>query len=293
MALDFHPISIEKHGQYLEFFSGCETKTSDSSFFNLWAWAYEYGLEWAWEDDLVWIRQTIPETLYWAPAGRWGLVNWEKKFKDHFPETTVFIRIPEALLEIWSPFISVRGKWEESRDHWDYLYVLEELVGLKGKRFHKKKNLLNQFKKLYQYQYSPFNSTMTGLALGMQEDWCTWKDCESSEGLAAENRVISRVLKVWDNLPGLLGGALLVDDQMVAYTIAEKLAEDTILIHFEKGNQEFQGVNQAINQMFLENLNTNAIFVNREQDIGDEGLRRAKMSYNPVGFIKKYNVYMK
>ncbi|MCP4686977.1 MAG: DUF2156 domain-containing protein, partial [Desulfobacterales bacterium] len=135
-----------------------------------------------------------------------------------------------------------------------------------------------------------FGPEMIHMAMGMQEDWCTWRDCESSEALSAENRVIPRVLKSWDKLRGLLGGALLVDGKMVAYTVAEPLPGDVVLIHFEKGSQEFKGVYQAINQMFLENSGGAFKWVNREQDLENPGLRKAKRSYNPVDFQKKFHV---
>jgi hypothetical protein len=87
-----------------------------------------------------------------------------------------------------------------------------------------------------------------------------------------------------------MGGAILVDQKMVAYTVAEKTSEDTLIIHFEKGDPEYKGVYQAINQMFFEHSGKNCATVNREQDLDDEGLRKAKLSYNPVGFPTKYDV---
>ena len=123
----------------------------------------------------------------------------------------------------------------------------------------------------------------------MQENWCTWRDCESLDTLAAENRSIQRVLTGWETLTGLSGGTLIVEDQMVAYTVAEQVSEDTILIHFEKANQDFKGAYQAINQQFLLNTGDKYHFVNREQDLGDQGLRKAKLSYHPADFLKKYH----
>ena len=152
---------------------------------------------------------------------------------------------------------------------------------------------MNQFRKTYDYQYISFDEKMIDMALAMQEDWCTWRDCESSEALSAENRAISKILDNWQMIYGLTGGALLVGQEMVAYTIAEQLSKDMIVIHFEKGNQDYKGAYQAINQMFLEHDGEPFEFVNREQDLGDEGLRKAKLSYHPVDFIKKYRVTLK
>jgi hypothetical protein len=134
---------------------------------------------------------------------------------------------------------------------------------------------------------------MIEVAMALQENWCTWHDCESLDALAAENLAISRVLGSWEKLKGPTGGAILVDGQMIAYTIAEPLSKDVVVIHFEKGNVDFKGAYQAVNQMFLENFGQNFKIVNREQDLGDAGLRKAKLSYNPSSFLKKYRVNLR
>jgi hypothetical protein len=174
-------------------------------------------------------------------------------------------------------------------DQWDYLYSVPDLVELKGNRFHKKKNLLNQFRKKYDFAYLPLTPDMVEGALGMQEDWCVWRDCESDDTLASENYAIARVLANWESLAAVSGGAILVDGEMAAFTVAEQMNEETVLIHFEKGLTAYKGIYQAINQMFLAE-NHHFRWVNREQDMGDEGLRRAKRSYHPVEFVRKYRV---
>ena len=101
---------------------------------------------------------------------------------------------------------------------------------------------------------------------------------------------VSRIFKSWDQLSGALGGAILVDGVMAAYTVAEALTDETVVIHFEKGDTQYKGVYQAINQMFLAHLDKGFRLVNREQDLDDEGLRKAKLSYHPVDFLKKYQI---
>jgi hypothetical protein len=151
---------------------------------------------------------------------------------------------------------------------------------------------LNQFKKKYDFEYVPFGTDIIHQAMEMQEDWCTWRDCESSDVLSAENRTISRILNKWENIQGLTGGAIMVNQKMAGYTIAESFTDDTLVIHFEKGNPDYKGIYQAINQMFLEHSGNKFEFVNREQDLDIEGLRKAKLSYNPVDFVKKYRVIL-
>ena len=290
MPLQFEPINLDKQDAYLDILAQCPQKTSDYSFVNLWGWSREYDLTWAWDDELVWIRQTVPELIYWAPIGPWDEVDWKARFSDHAMESIQFNRIPALLMACWESEISDRVKILESRGHWDYLYDCIELVALKGNRFHKKKNLVNQFLKKYDFTYDSLTADRIDLALSLQTDWCTWRDCESFDTLAAENRSIQRVLENWSEIKGLLGGLLIVEGEMAAYTVAEHLDEDMVLIHFEKANPEYKGAYQAINQMFLANQGNGFRRVNREQDLDDEGLRKAKLSYHPVDFLKKYQI---
>jgi hypothetical protein len=291
MNLKFEPIDLKRQKDYLKRLSECTQLASDYSFTNLWGWGEEYGLQWAWHDNLVWLKQTKPSDVYWAPVGQWTQVDWNKIF-ENIQQQTLFTRIPEELINIWRPSLSDRIHIEEERHNWDYLYSLEELIELKGNRFHKKRNLLNQFIKKYDYKFVNFGPELIEPAMAMQEDWCNWRNCESSEILAAENRAVLKIFMNWDKLVDLTGGAILVDNMIVAYTVAEKYSPDTVLIHYEKGCPDYKGVYQAINQMFLAHLTEAFKWVNREQDLGEEGLRKAKLSYNPVEFLRKYRVVL-
>ncbi len=290
MVLEFEPLRLEKRDAYMEKLLASRTNASDYSFANIWGWAEEYGLRWAWEDDLVWIRQTEPEKRLWAPIGPWESIDWSRRLLPHLQDGPEMIRVPERLVSIFQNALGDRIRVQDARGHWDYLYQVDELVALKGNRFHKKKNLLNQFRKKYEYRFAPMSPEIIEMALEMQEEWCLWRDCESSETLAAENRAIFRIFENWEALPGLVGGALVVEEAPVAYTVAESLTDDTLVIHFEKGCTGFKGVYQAINQIFLEKEADGFSLVNREQDLGDRGLRKAKESYNPVDYVRKYAV---
>jgi len=290
MPLQFEPIRIERQSEYFEFLDTCPEKASDYSFLNLWGWADVYGLEWSWTPELVWIRQSRPVETYWAPVGDWKRVDWVNTLRRHFNGIVWFGRVPEALMQIWLQTAGLDCDAHSSREHWDYLYSVTDLVELKGNKYHKKRNLLNQFSKIYDSQYIPLSADNIHQTVQMQEDWCSWRDCASQAALDSENQAILKVINNWGQLHRLKGGAILVESDMAAYTIAERLSADTLVIHFEKGNHDFKGIYQAINQMFLENAGQGFAMVNREQDLGSEGLRKAKLSYNPVGFLKKFNV---
>jgi len=292
MSFSFRPVSLADQTAYRVYLANCPEVTSDYSFTNLWSWAPVFGLEWAWSDSLVWIRQNRPKPLLWAPVGDWRQQDWAawKAAVPHFFQN--FTRIPETLRGIWQSEFGDRMRSDTDGGLWDYLYDAKELRELRGNRFHKKKNLLNQFKKNYAYTYVDMNPEMADRAMALQDDWCNWRICESSNQLISENEAIMKTLMNWEDLQDVIGGCIFVNDLIVAYTIGEKVTPDTLLIHFEKGCPEYKGAYQAINQLFLEHQAGQAIqWVNREHDLGDEGLRKAKRSYHPVAYLKKYHVH--
>jgi len=288
--MEFTPLSLDFQREYRALLSETPEKASDYSFVNLWAWDGYRGYGVAMARGLAWLRLSRPEPLLWAPVGDWTTVDWGRALPEEFPEGMVFERVPCSLASLWSLALPGRIEIEPQRSEWEYVYSLKDLVDLPGNRFHKKKNLLKQFLKSEKWTFEPLVPETIREVLSMQEDWCAWKDCAGSEGLSAENEAISRVLGAWEDLPGLTGGVVRVDGAIAAYTVAEAFGGDSLVIHFEKGNPEIKGIYQAINQLFLERMGAGFAWVNREQDMGDEGLRQAKMSYNPARFIEKVRV---
>lgn len=289
MDYAFHPITLDGQDEYNRLLALSPQKPSDYSFVNLWGWGKEYGLEWSFASNHVLLRQTLPQTIYWAPVGDWNSIDWST-LRESLPVGTHFIRIPEILKIHWErtlPGIDVR----ECREHWDYLYDVKALVDLKGRKFHNKKNLFNQFVRENDFHFVTLDEKTIECALALQTDWFLWRNTENDQTLDAENRAIVKVMHDWSRLRQLIGGGLVVGDKMIAYTIAEALDDETVVIHFEKGCPQFKGVYQAINQIFLEQCCQGFAVVNREQDLGDEGLRKAKLSYNPLSFLKKYDVF--
>jgi hypothetical protein len=284
----YEPLDLDRRQDYLDRLAQCPQQVSDYSFANVWGWAEEYGLEWSWGHNCVWLKQSHPVEAYWAPVGNWMAGDWAGC--DYLVPGASFSRVPEVLALHWQSVLGERVRIEEARGHFDYVYSVPELVELKGNRFHKKKNLLSQFQRLYDHQYTPMTADCVEEVLQMQLEWCEWRECVESDPLVAENLAVHRVLQNWDRIPGLLGGTVRVQGGIVAYTVAEPLTEDTLVIHFEKGKPGYKGVYQAVNQMFLANHGHGFAHVNREQDLDDEGLRKAKLSYNPTHFMKKYSV---
>ncbi|MDR1741048.1 MAG: phosphatidylglycerol lysyltransferase domain-containing protein [Synergistaceae bacterium] len=290
---DFVPLSMDRRDEYSALFAASAQKASDYSFVNIWGWSEERRYEWAFRDGLCWLRLTnVSPPEYWAPVGNWDR-DWSSALEGLFPNGAAFSRVPEVLADMWRGIQSV--ELEEQRSQWEYLYDRDRLVSLSGNLMHKKKNLLAQFQKLYDYRYDPICPARLGDIRALQAEWLAWRGGDESPGLAAENTAVARVLDKWEELDGLLGGCISVKDEasgerkIIAYTIAEDLGDGSVVIHFEKGIDSYKGVYQAINQMFLANA-PQFTTVNREQDMGSEGIRRAKESYHPTGFLKKYQV---
>ena len=283
----FEPVCLRHQDAYKDALCACPEVTSDYAFANLYGWAEHYGLEWRFAHGLVWLRQTLPQTVYWAPVGDWAQVNWHGLPCLNGPAR--FVRVPGSLLARWRLAFGDRLRDAEARDHFDYVYSVPELVELKGNKFHKKKNLLHQFEKGNIFEFTPMQADCVEEVLDMQAEWHGWQE-HASEALEAENQAISRVLKAFDRLRSLMGGTIRVGGKVVAYTVGECLNKDTLVIHFEKGDTRYKGIYQAINKHFLAAQENRFAYVNREQDLGDEGLRKAKLSYNPVLLLKKYDV---
>ncbi len=288
LNLDFIPLTLDEQSAYLALLQQCPQATSDYSFINLWGWQEEYELSWAFTPDMVFIRQQRPSPCLWAPIGHWASVDWQK-YRAFFAANPRMLRVPEELKDIFVGFwpgLTVH----EARGQWDYLYAVSELVELAGRTFHKKKNLVNQFLKKYDSTYVTLTAHEIEMALTLQTEWFLWKNAESDSTLDKENRAIVRVMRDWERLEHILGAGLIVDDKMIAYTIGELAPNDQMIIHFEKGCPNYKGVYQAMNQLFLKHSCCEKAVVNREQDLDDPGLRKAKESYHPIGFMKKYEL---
>jgi hypothetical protein len=175
------------------------------------------------------------------------------------------------------------------RNDSDYIYRVEDLAQLKGAHFQTKRNFVNQFKTRYAYEYLPIDAKLIGQCLELEERWCSFKKCDENISLAMERRCIYRMFQNFETL-GLFGAAILIEGKVQAFTISERLNATTAILHIEKANTDFRGIYQAINNLFAINSLRDFTFVNREQDLGDQGLRKAKMSYHPHHMTDKFNI---
>lgn len=176
----------------------------------------------------------------------------------------------------------------QDRDNYDYIYQKEDLVNLTGRKYHSKKNHLNYFKNTYDYTYEKLTSGHKAEVLKFVEEYRKTKTMDPLEWqwLDMETRAIGDMMEHMEDL-GLVGGAIRIDGEMVAFTIASQCCSDTYDINVEKAKAKIRGSYAAINNEFCSRLDENIVFVNREEDMGIENLRKSKLSYRPLELIEK------
>jgi hypothetical protein len=177
----------------------------------------------------------------------------------------------------------------EDRDSHDYLYLREELAELPGNRYHKKKNRVNYFTKRHSHVVESFSATYLKDSLRMLDEWSRMRPETESPSLLPEIEASGEALRLAEQL-GLKGLVVLVEGEVKAFALGEKLNDMTSVCHFEKSDTFLEGLSQLIDREFARLCFTDCTYVNREQDLGEANLRRSKLSYHPVEMIRKYRV---
>ncbi len=180
------------------------------------------------------------------------------------------------------------------RDNFDYIYRTEDLATLAGRRYHSKRNHLKRCQQLYpDLVYRPLTPEDLDACLDMACRWCQMKRCSEDLSLLEEVWAVSAALQHFTDL-GLDGAVVELHGQVEAFTIGELLNPTTAIIHVEKANPDIQGLYTFINQSYAANRWLGQCEeINREQDLGDEGLRKAKESYYPVRLVEKFTLRLK
>jgi hypothetical protein len=172
------------------------------------------------------------------------------------------------------------------RANFEYVYHAQELCRLEGKKFHAKRNHINKLLSSHTFAYRLYTPDDYAVCMALYEAWVAGKG-GLTEGLQYEMWATQAALKNLQAL-GLKCGLLFVDGNLEAFSVGEKFGEDMAIIHIEKANPDIQGAYALINREFARHEWSEVQYINREEDMGIEGLRKAKMSYNPAFLVEKY-----
>lgn len=288
----FKELTIEDKPLLDEMFLRFPPLISEFTFTNLFIWRKAYSLKLSRLDSFICLLgEKEGSPFFFPPIGEGDVVKCFRKlmgFLKEKREDPEILRVPDEMVKRID-WILEGMRAELDRDQSDYVYLIKDLIGLEGRRYHRKRNHIKQFKERYSYQYLPMTAELVSECLQLEEEWCNFRRCEVVPGLMNEFIAIKEALENFEELK-LKGGVILIKDKVQAFTLGEPLNPDTVVIHIEKANTSFEGIYPMINQAFLENHWSHFTYVNREQDLGEEGLRKAKESYFPHHMVHKYRI---
>ena len=175
---------------------------------------------------------------------------------------------------------------EYDRDVADYVYLSERLISLSGKKYHGKRNHINRFKENHEWTYEPITDDNALECIVMLMQWKINNCAAANEGMSEEVCAAKNALMYYKEL-GLTGGLIRSEGVIIAFSLGEPISDDMFAVHFEKAFSNIQGAYPIINQQFVRHEASEYKYINREEDCGDEGLRKAKMSYRPEMMVEK------
>ena len=298
--IDFKVLQKEDKPLLDCFFRARYYENSHFNFTNLYMWHEPYKIMWAKEDDVLYMKAEWegrefamqpfgPEEKMVAAVGR---------FIDYFKaqgKPVRFSGVERSFADILENYEGVDFAVESDRNNFDYVYLADDLMKLAGRKFHSKKNHLNSFRKNYpEAEYQPITDEIVTQCKLTINSWYKQHAQEVPDDpfIALERQAIIEVLNNFEDFQ-LKGGAILIGQRVVAFTFGEQLNDDTAVIHVEKADPEVRGAYPAINQAFVEHAWSDMTYINREEDMGIEGLRQAKEACKPVKLIEKFNAWIK
>lgn len=277
-----------------------QPEVSDLTFTNIFMWQYSYGLRVFYDETLdYWFLLAKPSR--WRPfflplIGDWSdedklrkalriMDNLMKEENSDLLLRRIPWRLGEAFRRI-DPCLILK----EERNTFDYLYRSRDLISLAGRKYHSKRNHLSQFQRKYRWEYLRITTEIIKECTKLETEWLNLKTFETAPN--SEELAIALVLNNFNTL-GVVGGVIKVEGEIQALAVGERLNEKTAVIHIEKANTNFEGIYATINQQFAADQWGNFELINREEDMGIEGLRKAKLSYHPTELIEKFSVSRK
>ena len=288
----FSPLELDMKPILHPWFLSLEEGISEYTFAGLYLFrnTYQYQIAWLPEENdpkqrrkLVLRGMRDGKSFYAFPAGLpsdFGLrkamlqeVDYIKGLAENFADP----------MRVWA---EQQGHfvWED-RDNFDYLYLRQDLATLEGKKYHKKRNHVNSFVANYQYEERKFCSQTMPDAYRILDAWHAERGRD--DDYAASLEALDKCVEL-----ELCGYMVYADGQPAGYTMGEGIQNGkTFVVHIEKASSQFKGIYQFINMGFASVLPENYQYINREQDLGNPGLRQAKMTYLPCCFVKKYRIY--
>lgn len=288
--LEFRELRLEDREAAEKIFFSLPYRLCDYSYSDLYIWRKVYQTRIAWEGGRVFFKFLWSNTPhYLVPVGAGSLKDallllQEDARKEGHPMLLSCVT-PELKAELEAAFPG-RFAYEPTRDTFDYVYNAQQLVTLAGRKLHSKRNHVTRFQQLGEWGYEPIDAANIAECHAMSDDWCKKYGCGMDASLRSEHCAVEQAFAHFFEL-GLLGGLIRQNGKVVAFSFGKRLCKDTFLTSIEKAYAEIEGAYAVINQEFAAHNAAEFAYVNREDDAGDEGLRKAKLSYHPEILLEK------
>ena len=290
--IDFQPIQLDEREKYSAYLHSGKSRGCEYSFANLYLWGRQKAA--VIDDQMVLFSQFNRKTVYPYPAGEGEIKPVLEAIIRDSQERGIPCRITgldSQDIEDMEKMFPGRFRFHCDRDSYDYVYAIDDLADLKGKKYQKKRNHYNRFRDMFpHYTIEPITVENLPKVKQMLEQWYAQRLELDPEGdYHMEQAAIYKALRHYEQL-GLEGIMLVNEDRILAMTIGSRLTPDTYDIHFEKAIAEADTAYTVINcefARFLRDKHPEIRFLNREDDLGIEGLRKAKLSYYPHHLVEK------
>lgn len=278
------------------FYEKEQSRSCEHSFTNNLLWSPFYGTKYCVIEGNLVFKSGEDKLSVSFPIGRNQIQKTVDALLQHFEEKNLPFCMHSVTPEQFEQLEKLypgRFQIDYDRDWADYVYESEKLISLSGKKLHGKRNHINNFTKAYpDYQYERIDEGNREECIELAKNWREVNGCDSDPEKNEEFCVTLRALKELEAL-GLTGGLIRAEGRVVAFSIGEKLCDDTFVVHIEKAYADVQGAYPIINQQFVLHEAADYRYINREEDTGAEGLRKAKLSYYPAFLQEKGVVTIK
>lgn len=286
----FDRITVAHKTVFGKYTVGRHLRNCDMAFANIYCWQDTYRTEIAECDGFLLLRFVYGdgETGYMQPVGDGDIRRMVSLLAEDAAARGSALRIvglsPERRDEIERTFPDMFA-FSSPRSLRDYIYLASDLATLKGRRYQPKRNHVNRFTAQYSFRYEPLSAANMPDCMELNRKWVAARDDDSRSELA-EQAAIQRAFAHFDEL-GLRGGVLYADGRIAAFTYGSAIDGETFCTHVEKVDTEFDGAGAMINLLFAQSLADEYRYINREEDLGLEGLRFSKLSYHPTILLEK------
>ncbi|MBR1774264.1 MAG: DUF2156 domain-containing protein [Bacteroidales bacterium] len=292
--LNFKPITPDQREIFWKYYADKDTDNAENSIANLCCYSFLYHGEYLiLNDDTLLTRIHLDYgkyILYYLPLGKQTLNDVYPMLIENSKENNYRIAFVIDNPEVVQNCTCEECEITANRNMFDYLYLREDLMALKGKKYQPKRNHINQFNARYTYTYKELTKQDKQECLQLLEVWREQEmniSPEYKRDYDDEKYVIEYLFDWFDELQ-IYGGAIYVENKMVAFSLGSPINQKSFDTHIEKADRNYMGAYTVINKEMAIHIPQNFIYINREEDKGIMGLRQAKLSYHPYKLIEKY-----